>query len=378
MKSACGPREHSESAPAARAKARRSAEASGGGTPRAVIKVCAVAISAALLIAATAPAEPLTEAPRLSAVYDSILDARFDRADGQLKQACPPAPVEACQSLRVESLWWQILINPESRADDKRFQDLALQAIAANDAWTRREPRRAEAWFYLAGSHAPLVQWRVLRGERLAAAREGAAIKAALEHALELDPALNDAYFGIGVYHYYADIAPAAAKVLRWLLFLPGGDRVKGLQEMLQARDRGELLRGEADYQLQLIYLWYEHNTDLALTMLDKLDARYPNNPLFRQSIADARETYLRDHQGSAAAWRQLLARATAGTVYDAQTTVVRARLGLASTLITMNQLDAANEQLTIVIGQHPIAPIGAKTRAEQLQRALQTKSATR
>ena len=321
---------------------------------------------------------PLTEAPRLSAAYDLILNAQFDRVEAQLKQACPPAPVEACQSLRVVSLWWQILINPESRADDKRFQDLALQAIAANEAWTRREPRRAEAWFYLAGSHAPLVQWHVLRGERVAAAREGAAIKAALEHALDLDPGMNDAHFGIGAYHYYADIAPAAAKVLRWLLFLPGGDRAKGLEEMLQARDRGELLRGEAAYQLHLVYLWYEQKTDLALATLNQLDARFPNNPLFRQSIAEAQETYRHDHQASAASWRQLLDRAAAGSVYDARTAAIRARLGLASALLAMNQLDAANEQLTIVINQHPTAPLGADARARQLQHAAQTKRATR
>ena len=113
-----------------------------------------------------------------------------------------------------------------------------------------REPQRAEAWFYLAGSYAPLVQWRVLRGERLAAARDGKKIKDALERALQLDPTLNDAYFGIGLYHYYADVAPAAAKILRWLLFLPGGDRVQGMREMLRAREHGELLTGEADYQL--------------------------------------------------------------------------------------------------------------------------------
>jgi hypothetical protein len=331
-----------------------------------------------LVLTPVTAAAPLTEAPRLATVYDTILDAGFDRVDAQLKQTCPPAPVEACESLRVVSLWWQILINPESRADDRRFQDLAMQAIAANEAWTRREPRRAEAWFYLAGSHAPLVQWRVLRNERVAAAREGAAIKAALERALQLDPALNDAYFGIGIYHYYADIVPAAAKVLRWLLFLPGGDRATGLQEMLQARDRGELLRGEADFQLAVIYLWYEHKTEMALTMLGGLDARYPNNPLFLQSIAEAREKYLHDHEGSAVAWRRLLARAMAGGVYDARTTEVRARLGLASALMAMNQLDAASEQLTIVIGRHPIAPIGAEALANQLQRTLAMKRATR
>src|SRR5204863_237504 len=145
---------------------------------------------------------------------------------------------------------------------DRRFGELSASTIAANEAWTRREPQRAEAWFYLAGAYAPRVQWRVLRGERLGAARDGKRIKDALERALQLDPTLNDAYFGIGLYHYYAGVAPAAAKLLRWLLFLPGGDQAKGLREMLQARDKGELLRGEADFQLHVVYLWYEHKTE--------------------------------------------------------------------------------------------------------------------
>src|SRR5439155_11142569 len=118
---------------------------------------------------------------------------------------------------------------------------------------TRREPERAEAWFYLAGSYGPLVQLQVLRTDRLAAARNGKRIKDALEHALHLDPTLADAYFGIGLYHYYADVAPMYAKVLRWMLMLPGGDRAQGLREMLQARERGEVLRGEADFQLHVL-----------------------------------------------------------------------------------------------------------------------------
>ncbi len=198
----------------------------------------------------------LTEAPRLAAVYASVLAAQFDRAETQLAQACPPAPMEACASLGVVALWWQIQLAPESTRLDARFSDLAAKAVAAAEKWTGREPNRGEAWFYLAGSYAPLVQWLVLRGERIAAARDGKKIKDALERALQLDPSLDDAYFGIGLYHYYADVAPATAKILRWLLFLPGGDRVKGLQEMLQARQRGVLLNGEADYQLHLIYLW--------------------------------------------------------------------------------------------------------------------------
>jgi hypothetical protein len=292
------------------------------------------AAAALLLVSGVAlPAQAsLTEGPRLAAIYNSILNAQFDRADAQLKQACPPAPAEACQVLDVVSRWWQIQINPDSperRRQDQRFLERATAATKAAAAWTKREPRRAEAWFYLAGSYAPLVQWQVLRGERLAAARNGSRIKSALERTLELDPTIADAHFGIGLYEYYADVVSAAAKLLRWLLFLPGGDRVNGLQEMLQARNGGEVLRGEADYQLQIIYVWYEHEPGRAIDLLKSLDARYPANPLFLQRIAEIYDTYLHDARASAAAWKTLVDRARNNRVYDAPGTAARAEIKL-------------------------------------------------
>ncbi len=159
------------------------------------------------------------------------------------------------------------------------------------------------------------MQWRVLRGERLTAARDGNRIRAALERALALDPSLNDAYFGIGLYHYYADVAPAAAKILRFLLLLPGGDRAQGLREMLRAREHGELLTGEADFQLHVLYLWYEQKPAQARDLLVDLDRRYPTNPLFLERIAEIEDTYFHDAPASAARWQELAERARAGHV---------------------------------------------------------------
>ena len=169
------------------------------------------------------------------------------------------------------------------------------------------------------------MQWRVLRGERVAAARDGKKIKDALERALQIDPTLSDAYFGIGLYHYYAAVAPAYAKVLRWLLFLPGGDREKGLAEMLDARERGEIVGGEADFQLQQVYLWYEQRPYDAIALLESLDERYPNNPIFLERIAKAEDEYLHDLDASADAWRTLRDRAREGHVYAADVIATRA-----------------------------------------------------
>jgi hypothetical protein len=329
----------------------------------------ALACTAALLVAAS-PSVGLTEGPRLAAIYNTILAARFDDARVQIRDACPPAPEAACQTLAAVSLWWQILINPESRLLDQQLNDAASQAVASASAWTRREPRNAEAWFYRAAAYGPLVQWRVLREERIAAAREGSKVKNALERALALDPSIDDAYFGIGLYHYYAAVAPTYAKVLRWLLWLPGGDRAGGLREMERARDRGTIMSGEADYQLHLVYLWYEHQPQRAIDLLDSLDRRYPANPLFLQRIAEVRDTYFHDARASAASYRMLLARALAGSVYMPAIAEVRARLGLATALIALDERDAARDQARIVIAKNPAAPIGARARAEALLRA--------
>lgn len=315
----------------------------------------------------TVLAAGLTEESRLSAVYDDILSARFDTARGRLATACPPAPSEACLTLAVAITWWQIVLDLDSRALDRELETAAATAIAATEAWTRRDPQRAEAWFYHAAAYAPLVQLRVARGQRLAAARDGNRIRVALERALALDPTLHDAKFGIGLYHYYADVAPAAAKMLRFLLLLPGGDRRQGLREMIETRERGHLLRGEADYQLHWLYLWYEDQPARALELLRGLDERYPRNPVFLQRRGEVLDEYIHDHPASAAASQALLTRVAAGTVSAPRIAEVRARLGLAVQLDAMEETDRAIEQLRTVVQLAPTAPAGAHARAQLL-----------
>jgi hypothetical protein len=311
----------------------------------------------------------LTGAERLAAVYDDILAARFAEAERGLAAACPPVPVEACGTLRSAWLWWQIALDPADRRLDEEFETLSQSALDAAEAWTRREPQRAEAWFYLAGAHAPRVQWLILRNERLAAARAGSRVKQALERALERDPALHDAYFGIGLYHYYADVAPAALRMLRWLLLLPGGDRERGLAEMLKARGSGVLLRDEADYQLHFIYLWYEGDTARALELLRGLDARYPSNPLFLQRIAAVQSEYLRDDTSAEDTWRELLERALTGRIAPAAAAIAegRSRIALAASRLAQNDSDGARDHLERVIAAGPRAPFGAVAHAHLL-----------
>lgn len=293
-------------------------------------------------------------------VYDYILDARFDQAEAELQRACGPAPPEACDVLDATALWWRIQLDPDNRALDERLGAAIDRAIRTTHDWTERDPDNPEAWFYQGGAYGVRVQFRVLRDEKLAAARDGKRIKESLERALELAPGLEDAQFGIGLYQYYAATAPAPARFLRFLLMLPGGDRKEGLARMQRTHNRGRLLQGEADYQLHLIYLWYEHRTDRAVALLESLRQRYPGNPYFISSLAEVQRTYLHDLGASLQTWRMLLAAAREQRVNEAPLAETRARLAIASELDTLFQTDRAIEQLEAAVELRPARPYGA------------------
>lgn len=319
------------------------------------------------------PVRGLTAASQLTRAYSAIFDARFNEMPAILAETCGPAPREACLVLDAVALWWQIQLDPLNPSRDAAFLTRVEAAIAATEAWTVRDPLRAEAWFYLGGAYGARVQWRSLRRQLLSAARDGKRIKDAMERALMLDPSLQDAYFGVGLYHYYADVAPAAAKILRFLLLLPGGDRRQGLQEMLRARRAGQLAESEADYQLHFVYLWYEKDTNRALELLAGLSQRHPRNPHFLQVDAEIRDVYLHNAGASLQSWQRLLNAARDGRVAESAMAEAAARLGIALQLGRLSEHEAALPHLRAVIAAKPSAPYDAVARANvQLGETLQ------
>jgi tetratricopeptide (TPR) repeat protein len=309
------------------------------------------------------PAPLLTGSDRLVRAYDAIFDADFERARTLIADACPPAPDEACLVLEATRQLWRIQIDPEDRSRDAAFDEAVTAAIAATEAWTAREPAEAEAWFYQGGAYGARVQWRVLRQERLGAARDGREVKNALDRTLALAPGLVDAQFGLGLYEYYADIAPAAARFLRVLLMLPGGDRARGLARMQQTRQAGQLLADEAAFQLHIVYFWYENRAADALSLLRELVRGHPRNPHFRRAIADAEAVYLHDMSASLASWRELARLADTGGVNEGALARAVAHLGYASALDALGDTDLALAELTRLRASAPLTPWGIANR---------------
>jgi tetratricopeptide (TPR) repeat protein len=313
--------------------------------------------------AAQPPPATLAGADRLGRAYDAIFDADFERARTLIGEACPPAPREACLVLEATRQFWRIQIDPEDRSRDAAFEAAVSAAITATQAWTATAPSQAEAWFYLGGAYGARVQYRVLRQERLGAARDGRQVKNALDKTLALAPGLVDAQFGLGLYEYYADVAPTAAKILRVLLMLPGGDRARGLARMQRTRQHGQILADEAAFQLHVVYFWYENRAQDAIALLDELVRRHPRNPYFRRAIAEAQNVYLHDLTASLATWRELARLADTGGVNEAALARGDAQLGVATSLDAIGDTDLALAELERLRTAAPTAPWGIATR---------------
>ncbi len=210
------------------------------------------------------------------ATYELILQATFAEADAALTRACPPRTAPR----RARPLHGGLAVVADSdgprqpRASMRGCNRCRAPPSRPTSRWTEREPRRAEAWFFHAGAYAPLTQWRVLRGERVAAARDGLRIKNALERAVVARPVaarrlLRHRSLPLLRRRRAGRIEDAA------LAAAPAGrqSRTGPARDAPCAQSRRDCSRGEADYQLHWLYLWYEHDLTARCDLLRGLDA---------------------------------------------------------------------------------------------------------
>ena len=104
--------------------------------------------------------------------------------------------------------------------------------------------------FYAGMAYALRARLTGLRGERRATAKAGVRAREHFLRALELDPGMTDAYTGIGLYNYYVDTLSAMAKVLRFFMGIPGGDKNEGIRQLQLAAQSGTVTRAGARFYL--------------------------------------------------------------------------------------------------------------------------------
>ena len=245
--------------------------------------------------AATLDVPPAAQAV-LEQIYSGDLTAAVEGAH-QLERERPDHPVGYL--LEAEALWWRIwctsaefkygMTYPRRRAKlsaDQHYFDLAAKVSALATAQIA-STETAEFHFYAGMGDAIAARLYGLRGENRATARYAVRTREHLLRAIALDPSLADADFGLGLYNYYADTLSAIARMLRFFMGIPGGNKQEGIRQLQHAITEGTLTSCEARFYLAISLHNYDQKYQQALEIAAPLAEKYPSNPLFQLIVAD-------------------------------------------------------------------------------------------
>ena len=244
-----------------------------------------------------------------------------------------------------------------NHALEPEFEKQLDAFIADAEARYGRSDKDEEALFYLGNAYLRRGAYRFDHDKGMwGAARDGARSKHYMDTYIKRHPEHGDAYFALGVYNYYVEIAPAFVKFIRPLLFLPSGDRAVGLQQIERAYTQGSLFTFQAGTLLMEIYGNYEGRPADGIRVGEQIAHAYPENPDVQFELAELYSgPAVEDFAKAAAQYEKVIA-------YESQrprrrAAFYRAQLGIASAMQEQWRFDEAIAALTPTIEANPGEP---------------------
>jgi tetratricopeptide (TPR) repeat protein len=240
----------------------------------------------------------------------------------KLEEARPDHPLGYL--IEGDVLWWNIYCKWSERkwntidawshtrtadADDNAELELADKVVHLAEAGIAKSDN-AEMELYAGLGYASRARLLALRYEKMPVARAGVEARKHLLRCIELDPDMADAYLGLGLYNYYVDTLSAMAKILRFFMGIPGGDKREGLRQLEIASTRGELTEVEARFNMAKNLRNYDRDYLRAEQAAAPLLAKYPGNGIFllqagdiEQKLGHGEEAAAKFHAAEEAHW---------------------------------------------------------------------------
>jgi tetratricopeptide (TPR) repeat protein len=221
---------------------------------RKVLRILAPGLVLLALTAAHPAGSKAGEAPD-PALHEGLAllhDGRFDEAEASFARS--GGRPEAIAFFRAFAVYWRLLYDDENPSLQAALETRLLETISRAEEALARDPADPEATLFAGSARLLLGELRASQKKYFAAGSEAKKAKRLLEAGTRAAPVAADAAFGLGTYNYMADRLPAFVKGLRAILFLPGGDREIGLQQLSRAAGTSRYFRLEARILLSTIY----------------------------------------------------------------------------------------------------------------------------
>jgi tetratricopeptide (TPR) repeat protein len=141
------------------------------------------------------------------------------------------------------------------------------------------------AKFYLGVSYGLKALNSVIARNYLGGYWFGSRAKSYLESVIKADPSYNDAYLGLGIFHYYVDLLPGILQFIAGILGFDG-DRHKGRNEVEITSNGGHYFKVEAYLTYYVIRYFLEGEKNQSVQKFLEIHRRYPSNPALSLILA--------------------------------------------------------------------------------------------
>jgi len=226
----------------------------------------------ALAVTSTADA-PVAVSDDRAAYLECLHDGRFSAAVE--KNASGKDDAER-RFFAAFITYWRLVFDDDNTKLQALLDHQLETVVSAAEAAARDGTGTPFLWG--GNGHLLLGQLRAWEKRPMAAAFEAKKAKRALETAVTNGAAAPDAYFGLGTYNYMADALPGFVKGLRALLFIPPGNKARGLEQLETAARESRFFAFEARVLLVTIYAnRHEKQYARAIEQRDRLIAQAPD-----------------------------------------------------------------------------------------------------
>lgn len=183
-------------------------------------------------------------------------------------------------------VWWKIMIDQDNEEYDDLFEDKLENVIDFCDDLLDENEKNVDAIFFKGGSLGFRGRLYSIRQKWFDAALDGKEALPLVYEAYEIDPKNEDVKLGFGIYNYYAEAIPEKYPFIKpAMLFIPKGDKKKGIEQLKAAAQKAKYAAIESKFFLLTSYYQFEEDFDKAKIYADELTKLFPNNPIFEKYL---------------------------------------------------------------------------------------------
>lgn len=177
------------------------------------------------------------------------------------------------------SHWWRIsaLVLETDPEQSKPFLAAVERCMTISQHMIDNGDPTGEGHLVLGGALGLLGRWEATNHNYMSAYFKGKKAYKYLTQAIKINPKLNDAYMGLGLFDYFVATLPG---IVRNLAFIGmGNDPSVGLRELEKAAYEGTYSKTPSKLFLCQVYAQQENKPEKALEILNELIKEYPKSP---------------------------------------------------------------------------------------------------